>query len=36
MIGCDLKWAGLRHETPGLKMSLTLALTPDGGHLAVG
>ena len=26
MIGCDLKWASLRHETPGLKMSPTPAL----------
>ena len=26
MIGCDLKWAGLRHETPGLKIIPTPAL----------
>lgn len=26
IIGCELQWVGRRHETPGLKMSPTLAL----------
>lgn len=25
-IGCELKWAGLRNETPGLKISPTAAI----------